>query len=149
MNLWTSVMLAWVGVNIVLVALMWRYQWLKERSARAPASGQSAPLPDHEASGRCPRFKAAWPCEPPEAADNRPSASTELRAARRRFVALTAADAGAATWAGHAACTSASDAVCRLHELNDEIRMLKLTVAELALDKAMLSAAASRRKAVS
>lgn len=149
MNLWTSVFLAWVGVNVVLVALMWRYHGMKERSARQRISRQPAALPGLDAPGPCPHAAAGWHCQPPEPERSRSGAGTEPRPPRRRVVALTSADAAAATWAGPTACTSASHAACRVHELHDEIRVLKLTVAELALDKARLSAAAARRKALS
>lgn len=149
MNIWTSVLLAWVSVNLLLVALMWRYQRMRERSARQrAAAAPAAPFHD-EGPPSCPRAHAGWRCRPPLAAANRPSSGFEPPSERQRFVAFTTIDAAASTWRSTPNPTVKACASCRVQELQDEIRVLKLTVAEITLDKAMLSAAAAGRKAVS
>lgn len=154
MNLWTTVLLAWVSVNVFLVALMWRYQRMKERSARqrmqehAPSSDwQATPPAEH-------RSQRSRPPRPHAAFDTAHGGSVATMPPHRRVISLTSADSAGSAWAGTsrsatAACPANAHSPCRLHELHDEIRVLKLTIAELALEKAMLSAAASRRKAVS
>lgn len=136
MDIWLTVLLTWLGVNIALVALMWRYETIKARHAgnirRATAGSATAEgLYTTETGAR-------------DGTGPRP----------RRVVALTSADSAAAARAASATrvggashvCATTPMPSCRLHELHDEIRVLKLTVAELSLDKAMLSAAAARRK---
>lgn len=128
MNLWISVLLAWVAVNLVLVALMWRYQAMKERSARERGTERT--------------FDA--------------SAGPLTRAQRKRLVAFASADVATSIWAGAThrppaceACARDAHAARSVQDLQDEIRVLKFTVAELALEKAMLTSAAARRKALS
>jgi predicted CxxxxCH...CXXCH cytochrome family protein len=148
MNLWTSVLLAWVAVNLLLVGLMWRYQHMKERAARRRAAASPADLPHDGTPQSCPRAQAGWRCHLPAAAGIRSGADVAPRPQRQRFVAFTAADT-APSWGSPGPRAATACASCHVQELHDEIRLLKLTVAELALDKAMLSAAAAHRKAVS
>lgn len=154
MNLWTTVLLAWVGVNLFLVALMWRYQWMKERSARLRAAGDLTASKPDDASAPCARAHLGWICRPPKPAGADRIPTGQLAPQRQRFVSLTSPDVAAAVWPAAAGQGISSDAVSARHcnqmqELRDEIRVLKLTVAELALEKAMLSAAVSRKKALS
>jgi hypothetical protein len=128
MNIWISVLLAWVAVNLVLVALMWRYQAMKERSAREREDARA-----------------------PEA-----GTGSFTREQRKRLVAFASADVATSIWAGTAprpqvcdTCTRDAQAARTVQDLQDEIRILKFTVAELALEKAMLTSAAARRKALS
>lgn len=145
MNIWTSILLIWVGVNVLLVGLVWRYEWMKARAASRLHEGGHA------------------------GSSNMPSAPEDLRHTRlgsgidrsrpQRIVAMAAGAAGAApasasTGAGlpprpaSLPCGGPPHRLCRLHEMHEEIRVLKLTVAELALDKAMLSAAAAHKRAL-
>lgn len=155
MNFWTTVLLAWVSVNVLLVALLWRYQWLKQRNL-ALRSQLGTPLP--EASGAdahpVPRRTAPPPVSP--GASRWQIRSTDpLPPVRRRVVSLVAGDLATASGTDAAdvsaeaqrRCLSEAASRCQLLDLHEEIRNLKLTVAELSLDKAMLSAAATRRKA--
>lgn len=155
MNFWTTVLLAWVGVNVLLVALMWRYQWLKQRnlalrSRLADALPEITPANTHSSQSHI----APPPVSP--AASRWPSRSPEPRhQVQRRVVSLVAGDLAAAAGLdatevsaeAQRRCLSEAASRCQLLDLHEEIRNLKLTVAELSLDKAMLSAAATRRKA--
>lgn len=155
MNFWTTVLLAWVGVNVLLVALMWRYQWLKQRnlalrSRLADALPEITPAKTHSSQ----RHIAPPPVSP--GASRWASWSPAPRhQVQRRVVSLVAGDLAAAAGLDAAEvsaeaqrrCLSEAASRCQLLDLHEEIRNLKLTVAELSLDKAMLSAAATRRKA--
>ncbi len=128
MNIWISVLLGWVAVNLVLVALMWRYQAMKERSARERGTALT-----------------------PEATEG-----SLTREERKRLVAFASADVATSIWASATpraqvcdACARDAHAARTVQDLQDEIRVLKFTVAELALEKAMLTSAAARRKALS
>lgn len=155
MNFWTTVLLAWVGVNVLLVALMWRYQWLTQRNL-ALRSRLADALPEiTTADTRSSRRHTAPPPVSP-GASRWPSRSPEPRQqVQRRVVSLVAGDLAAAAGIDAAdvsaeaqrRCLSEAASRCQLLDLHEEIRNLKLTVAELSLDKAMLSAAATRRKA--
>lgn len=152
MNIWTTVLLVWVGVNLVLVGLMWRYQWMKERTAARRRLGNLAPGADPgsspSAGGHLEGMLASR--------GSRGSPHGTRPPTPRRIVSFTSAQEStpsrAATTtvaaATQPACTAKPFMPCQLHEMHDEIRVLKLTVAELALDKAMLSAAAARKKAL-
>lgn len=155
MNFWTTVLLAWVSVNMLLVALMWRYQWLKQRniarrSQQGDALSEAAGADTHPVQRR-----AAPPPVSPEPSRWHTRSTEPQPPVRRRVVSLVAGDLAAASGAdasdvsaeAQRRCLSEAAARCQLLDLHEEIRNLKLTVAELSLDKAMLSAAATRRKA--
>ncbi|RTL41589.1 MAG: hypothetical protein EKK53_13465 [Burkholderiales bacterium] len=154
MNLWTTVLLAWVSVNLLLVTLMWRYQRMKEQAARERVAAQAASSAADTAAQPCAHAALGWTCRPPAVAATPRTARLTSAPRRHRVVSFTSAEAAPPAWLRSAAQAVDPNATpaptsCRMQELRDEIRVLKLTVAELALEKAMLSAAMSRRKALS
>lgn len=108
MSLTAQLLLAWVGLNLPLVALLWygaevRQRRRAEADARTPRRAEPA-APDTPAAGHT----GSHPPRP--------------RAAR------------------NPACDPSCDRACECEALRAEVRSLRVTVAELSIDRARLLA---------
>lgn len=115
MSLTAQLLLAWVGLNLPLVALLWygaevRQRRRAEADARTPRRPEPA-APDTPAAGHT---------------GHRSSHPPRLRAARNP--------------ACNTACNPSCDPACECEALRAEVRSLRVTVAELSIDRARLLA---------
>ena len=137
--MWTYLILAWLGVNVILVLLLWhRAQRLeREETARIPPTAPDAALVQPPRRPRLEDTSATWPLR--ETASRvvvvrgeRPATGSEpLLPALQHCKGLTG---------------TGEPAGCRMREMQAEIRELRLAVAELSLDKARLSSAMARMR---
>jgi hypothetical protein len=150
MDFWTALLLAWVGSNVVIVALLWWHHWRQQHREGGTRAAAPSPRPAEVAPPPV-APQAAWPAR--GAGISRPSRTASNAGADTppRFISLTNGDVAVRAQGRRATvqgglCRPGTPTHCPVLELHDEIRNLKLTVAELSLDKAMLRAAASRRR---
>lgn len=148
MNILTAVILGWLGLNLVLVLLLWRDAEMTRRRVEAREAARAKARAESQAALWRPRGDAAGHPEAGIAAHA--SAGSDAPPAReaRRVIAMVSGESGDAlaprlSGGGSAArvlpAVPGAD-VRHLMDLYDEIRTLRLTVAELSLDKARLTA---------
>lgn len=145
--MWTYLILAWLGMNLVLVLLLWHRAQRLDRGEAA----RIQPSDPEKAGGPQPRLAPATGSRPLRS--GAPSASWPMAGTPPRVIVVhgehTPIDGEpqppALRDCRNSSGTGAPDG-CRLREMQAEIRELRLAVAELSLDKARLSSAMARMR---
>jgi hypothetical protein len=154
--MWAILIVTWLAFNIGLVVVLWRAAERKGRRAQREADdargGDNSRHVGQSAASLLGLGTARADGHPSVAVTESAPAATADREMRRvvMLVGGTApedrrADDGDPL-AFLPACAAAEGGVCRAGHLHAEIRSLRLTVAELSLERAKLSSAMARRR---
>lgn len=142
--MWTNLILAWLGLNMVLVLLLWRRSILLSRREEQRIATQRS-LAEVPGLILSPVQRVSTDAE---------AANAGRRSDNKSRVVVVSGDRKESprlpSHASPAACNGLigfnATRSCRFTEMQAEIRELRLVVAELSLERARLSSAIARRR---
>ena len=143
--MWTNLILAWLGLNVVLVLLLWRRSLLLSRREEQHVAAQGA-LAEASCLIHTPVQRVSTNAEAANAgrrSDNKSRVVVVVSGDRKEPHRLPPHSAPAAC---NGLIGFNATRFCRFTEMQAEIRELRLVVAELSLERARLSSAIARRR---